>query len=48
MKVVIVPVTPFQQNCTLLWCEETMEGVIIDPGGEVDQFLEGSEYQVLT
>ena len=41
MKAVIVPVTPFQQNCTLLWCEETMEGVIIDPGGEVDRVLEG-------
>ena len=33
----IVTVTPFQQNCTLLWDDETMEGVVIDPGGEVDR-----------
>ncbi len=31
----IIPVTPFQQNCTLLWCTKTMDGVIIDPGGDV-------------
>ncbi len=33
----IVPVTPFEQNCTLLWDDETMKGIIIDPGGDVDQ-----------
>src|SRR5206468_3423229 len=32
---VIIPVTPFQQNCTLLWCEITRRAVIIDPGGDV-------------
>jgi glyoxylase-like metal-dependent hydrolase (beta-lactamase superfamily II) len=31
----IVPVTPFQQNCTLLWDPETMAGAVIDPGGDV-------------
>jgi hypothetical protein len=30
---VIVPVTPFPQNCTLLWCEVTKRAVVIDPGG---------------
>jgi len=30
----IIPVTAFQQNCTLFWCDETMEGVVIDPGGD--------------
>lgn len=30
----IIPVTPFQQNCTLFWCDETMEGAVIDPGGD--------------
>ncbi|AWH89930.1 MBL fold metallo-hydrolase [Limnobaculum parvum] len=34
MKYKIIPVTPFQQNCTLLWCEETKQAVIVDPGGE--------------
>jgi hydroxyacylglutathione hydrolase len=31
----IVPVTPFQQNCTILFDEETREGVVVDPGGDV-------------
>ncbi len=30
----VIPVTPFQQNCTLFWCDETMEGAVIDPGGD--------------
>lgn len=34
MKYQIIPVTPFQQNCTLLWCEETQQAAIVDPGGE--------------
>jgi hydroxyacylglutathione hydrolase len=34
-KAIIVPVTPFQQNCTLLWCEATMRAVVIDPGGDL-------------
>ena len=34
-KAVIVPVTPFQQNCTLLWCEVTKRAVVIDPGGDL-------------
>ncbi len=33
----IVTVTPFQQNCTILWDDETREGVVIDPGGEVER-----------
>ena len=36
-KAIIVPVTPFQQNCTVLWCEVTKHGVIIDPGGDLPQ-----------
>lgn len=39
MKVAIIPVTPFQQNCTLIWDEETGKGVVIDPGGDVDKIL---------
>lgn len=31
----IIPVTLFQQNCTLLWCEATRDAVVIDPGGDV-------------
>ena len=36
-KAVIVPVTPFQQNCTLLWCEATKRAVAIDPGGDLPE-----------
>ena len=35
----IVPVSPFQQNCTLLWNAATMHGVVIDPGGDVPDIL---------
>ncbi len=30
-----LPVTPFQQNCSIVWCDETMEGAVIDPGGDL-------------
>lgn len=33
----IVNVTPFQQNCTLLWDDETLHGVVIDPGGDIER-----------
>lgn len=36
----ITPVTPFQQNCSLLWDRNTMEGVFIDPGGEASKLME--------
>ncbi len=35
----IVPVSPFQQNCTLLWCTATKKAVVIDPGGDVPKIL---------
>jgi hydroxyacylglutathione hydrolase len=37
LKAAIVPVTPFQQNCTLLWDEETKKGAVVDPGGDIDR-----------
>jgi hydroxyacylglutathione hydrolase len=40
LKAAIVPVTPFQQNCTILWQEPGKRGVVIDPGGEVPRILE--------
>ncbi|MEN8195169.1 MAG: MBL fold metallo-hydrolase [Pseudomonadota bacterium] len=43
MKLIVIPVTPFQQNCSILWCEETMKGAVIDPGGEVDSILQAAE-----
>ncbi len=40
LKAAIVPVTPFQQNCTLLWDETTKQGTIVDPGGDVDRLMD--------
>ena len=40
MKFAVLPVTAFEQNCTLFWCEETMKGAIIDPGGDPDRVLQ--------
>ncbi|WIM07056.1 MAG: MBL fold metallo-hydrolase [Candidatus Nitricoxidivorans perseverans] len=35
----IIPVTPFAQNCTLLWCDETKRAAVVDPGGDIDVIL---------
>ena len=35
LRAAIVPVTPLQQNCTLLWCTGTMRGAFVDPGGDL-------------
>lgn len=43
----ILPVTPFQQNCTLLWCTATHRAVVVDPGGEVPRILRLIEEQGL-
>ncbi|RYG88846.1 MBL fold metallo-hydrolase, partial [bacterium] len=37
MKIQVIPVTPLQQNCSLLWCEETMRCAVVDPGGELER-----------
>ena len=39
LSAAIVPVTPFQQNCTVLFDTETKAGVVVDPGGDVEQIL---------
>ena len=33
----IVPVTPFEQNCSIIWCDETRQAAIVDPGGDIQQ-----------
>ncbi len=35
LKYQIIPVTPYQQNCTLLWCDETLKAAVVDPGGDL-------------
>jgi glyoxylase-like metal-dependent hydrolase (beta-lactamase superfamily II) len=37
VRAAIIPVTPFQQNCTLLWCEKTKKAAVVDPGGDLDR-----------
>lgn len=39
LSAAIIPVTPFQQNCTLLVCTETGKAAIIDPGGDIEHVL---------
>ncbi|MBP9035642.1 MAG: MBL fold metallo-hydrolase, partial [Pseudomonadales bacterium] len=39
IQATIVPVTPFQQNCSILWCERTMKAAVVDPGGDIDRIL---------
>jgi hydroxyacylglutathione hydrolase len=39
MQVTVVPVTPFQQNCSILACEHTRRAAVVDPGGEVERLL---------
>jgi glyoxylase-like metal-dependent hydrolase (beta-lactamase superfamily II) len=32
-----IPVTPFSQNCTVVWCDQTLQAAVIDPGGDLDR-----------
>ena len=48
MRYQIVPVTPFEQNCTLFWCENTRQAVVIDPGGDIERILRALEDEKLT
>ena len=41
LKAAIVPVTPFQQNCTLLWDEASKRGAVVDPGGDLARIVAG-------
>jgi glyoxylase-like metal-dependent hydrolase (beta-lactamase superfamily II) len=37
MRVAIIPVTAFEQNCSLVWCTKTMRAALVDPGGDLDR-----------
>jgi glyoxylase-like metal-dependent hydrolase (beta-lactamase superfamily II) len=43
MRFVIIPVTPYQQNCTLLICEQTGKAALVDPGGDLQLLLAAVE-----
>src|SRR6266481_6962730 len=35
IKAAVLPVTPYRQNCSVVWCTRTMKGAVIDPGGDL-------------
>lgn len=39
MQFEILPVTRYEQNCSILWCEKTMRAAVIDPGGDISEIL---------
>lgn len=45
MKIIVIPVTPFEQNCSLVICEETNTAAIVDPGGDTSYILKNVEKQ---
>jgi hydroxyacylglutathione hydrolase len=48
LKAAIIPVTPLQQNCTLMWCTETMRGAFVDPGGDLDRLKAAAKQHGVT
>ena len=51
LKALIIPVTPFQQNCSLIFDEEAKRGAVIDPGGDVAIILDAikrSDFKALS
>jgi glyoxylase-like metal-dependent hydrolase (beta-lactamase superfamily II) len=45
LQAAIIPVTPFRQNCSLVWCTKTKRGVFVDPGGESERLLAAAKEQ---
>jgi len=39
-KYLTVPVTPFEQNCSIVWCSDTLSAAVIDPGGDLPRLLD--------
>jgi glyoxylase-like metal-dependent hydrolase (beta-lactamase superfamily II) len=48
LKAAIIPVTPLQQNCCLIWCTETMKGAFTDPGGDLELLKGAAKQQGVT
>ena len=48
LKAIIIPVTPLQQNCCLIWCTATMRGTFTDPGGDLDRLKAAAKAQGVT
>ena len=48
LKAMIIPVTPLQQNCTLLWCTRTMRAAFVDPGGDLPRLRAAAQQAGVT
>lgn len=48
MQYLSIPVTAYEQNCSILWCEVTDECAFVDPGGDVDYLIEVVDQRKLT
>ena len=48
VRAIVVPVTPFQQNCSIVWCIETKMGAVFDPGGDLENILQAVEEHEIT
>ena len=48
LRYLTIPVTPFAQNCSLLWCDETLEAALVDPGGELPKLRDAARQRGLT
>jgi hydroxyacylglutathione hydrolase len=48
MQAMIIPVTAFEQNCSLIWCTKTMRGAFIDAGGDIDKLMAVAAEQKVT
>jgi len=48
MRYLVIPVTPFEQNCTIFWCEKTRQAVVIDPGGDIERIQRALREENLT
>ncbi|MBW8881642.1 MAG: MBL fold metallo-hydrolase, partial [Asticcacaulis sp.] len=44
----IAPVTPLQQNCTVVWCTKTNKAAVIDPGGDIEPIVAELQRRGLT
>jgi glyoxylase-like metal-dependent hydrolase (beta-lactamase superfamily II) len=48
LQAAIIPVTPLQQNCTLLWCTKTLRGAFTDPGGDLPRLKAAAQQAGVT
>ncbi len=48
LQAIIIPVTAFEQNCSLIWCTKTMRGAFVDAGGDIDKLMVVAKEQGVT